>query len=292
MKIHHLTKDLRHAAILVICSMSSFWMACSSQTSHTLEANLGNEKIVGGVQLDVNDEIAPHIVGLEIGSQVFCTGVLVKKNVVLTAAHCTDVSFDPRLINIIFGKDLTQNIQKRKVLGGVVTEKWPQLSEEMLNDPEQSWGDLAMLKFEGEAPEGFAPARILGNAEKLTQGLDVIIAGYGLTKMPDQETLHLLKTTVQLTNPAVTDSELLFEQFEGRGACHGDSGGPAFAKFNDKLFLIGITSRSATASGGENCLEGSIYTSVAKSIDFLVKAAKHLDSPKFVPGTPIPQPNL
>lgn len=267
-------------------------IACNQQKSHTLDSIMGTENIVGGDPVTDTDQIGQHVVALETGLQVFCTGVLVKKNVVLTAAHCTDVASDPRYINVVFGKDVKGEVQKRRVLGGKVTDKWPALTTHDLINPSSPWGDLALLKFEGEAPEGFTPARILGNAEKLTEGLEITLAGYGLTKMPDTESTKLLKTSVRLTNPTYTESELLFAQFEGRGACHGDSGGPAFANFNGKIFLVGITSRSATATGAETCLEGSIYTSVAKQLPFLIESAKFLDSSKFVAGEKIPQPNF
>jgi secreted trypsin-like serine protease len=269
-------------------------VACGVNKSQTTAAMTSAENasgIVGGVAVAKEDPIAKHIIALEHPWYgVYCSGILIKKNVVLTAAHCTGVAADPRQINVVFGNDLNGPLQKRAVLGGKTTDKWPNLTIAEQNDLKAQWGDIALLKFAGEAPVGFEPARILNNPERLVAGMDVVLAGYGLTAMPDSDPMKLMKATVKLTDPKFTPSEIQFNQHDGKGACHGDSGGPAFATINGKLFLIGVTSRSATHAGGNTCLEGSVYTNVATQINFLVATARFLDSPDFVPGQAIPQP--
>jgi len=95
---------------------------------------------------------------------------------------------------------------------------------------------------------------------------------------------------VKLSNAKFTETEILFNFMDGKGACHGDSGGPAFAVINGKLFVIGVTSRAPSLSGGETCLEGAVYTSVPAHIEFLRQSAQYLNSSKFVEDEKIPQP--
>lgn len=280
-------------ALSVLAALIGFaTTACNKPQSHTLEALSGADSIVGGIEVKADDDIARYIVGIGHPKYgLFCTGVLVKKNVVITAAHCTDLGNQVREHYVLFGRDLKGALETRKVLGGKTTDRWPTLKEDDFVSETTEWGDIAMIKFEGEAPAGYEPARILGNAAKLEKGMDVILAGYGLTSYaPRVESDKLLKTVVKLTNPQHTPSELLFEQFEGRGSCKGDSGGPAFTTINNKLFLIGITSRAAQFDEKTLCQAGSIYTSVAAHIRFLVATAKFFDSSSFVPGQTIPQP--
>ncbi len=266
--------------------------SCTNQQSHTLEAMTGaSPTIIGGQPVQANDEIAQFVVGIahpEYG--VFCTGVLIQKNIVLTAAHCTDFVRSVQEHVIVFGSDLEGDFQLRTILGGRTTLNWPLLSTEELDNPQAEWGDLALLKFEGEAPQGFSPAPILVNASQLIKDMNVDIFGYGLTSFnPHMETKKLMKATVKLSNPFYTSSEFLLEQYEGRGACRGDSGGPAFARINGKPFLIGITSRAAR-NDVELCTAGSIYSNVARQLNFIFETIRFLNSNEFIPGQDIPQP--
>lgn len=246
--------------------------------------------IIGGKPVAAGDEITKSAVGIEAtGHGVFCTGVLLAKNLVVTAGHCTGLTVRPSEMQIVFGNDLNGKLQKRRVQGGKVTDQWPQLTQEQ----EKNWGDIALLRFEGEAPVGYEPIPSLSSAKQLKDGMNVVIAGYGFTKMnPPEEPEKLMKTTVQLSDVHFSETELKLEQAKGKGACHGDSGGPAYARINNKLFLIGVTSRSATMAGASTCMEGSIYTSIAGQIEFLKSAARYLNSKAFVPNDRIPQPEV
>ena len=94
-----------------------------------------------------------------------------------------------------------------------------------------------------------------------------------------QGTSILRAATVKLTDPLYAQTELLIEQTaDGKGACHGDSGGPAFAQINGQLVQVGVTSRSATEAGGLTCQSGSIYTNVAAQAGFIEKTIARLEA--------------
>jgi secreted trypsin-like serine protease len=141
-------------------------------------------------------------------------------------------------------------------------------------------------------PAGYKPAVLLSSSVTLVNGRAATLAGYGLQDMATQkEADSLMKTEVRISDAKYSETEVLFEQFQGRGACHGDSGGPALVTAKGRAIVFGVTSRSATMAGGRNCLEGSIYSSVPAKLEFIRSAANQLNAPDFRPA-PIPQPNF
>jgi secreted trypsin-like serine protease len=134
-----------------------------------------------------------------------------------------------------------------------------------------------MIRFSGELPPGYQPIKVLREKNSLKNGMQVTIAGYGMLSMePAVESSHLMKASIELSDADYSESEVLFQQFEGRGACHGDSGGPAFVTINGVKVLFAVTSRAATENGGSTCLEGSIYTSVSFYLPWLRTVAAEL----------------
>lgn len=286
---------MKHTKFLALITLAATITACGAKVQNAANLNdqspsSENQGIVGGEEVKAASEVAKSTVALGHPLYgVFCTGTLIAKNLVLTAGHCTGIVQDPRQLWVIFS--LTPNTAKiaqgRRVLGGKTTDAWPKLTPLQ----EKNWGDIAVLKFEGNLPEGYAPAVLLGNPTLLQDGMDVTLAGYGLASMkPEVDPEKLMEATVKLTESKFSETEIRFGQENGKGACHGDSGGPAYTMIKGRLNLIGVTSRSATSAGGATCLEGSIYTSVATQIEFLTSTAKFLNSKDFVPGQPIPQP--
>ena len=67
--------------------------------------------------------------------------------------------------------------------------------------------------------------------------------------------------------------EITLDQTHGKGACHGDSGGPAyfFDKKLKKNILVGLTSR-----GTGDCNKIAVYTSVLGYRKWISENAKQL----------------
>lgn len=250
-----------------------------------------SQGIIGGEAVNDDDAVLKStvaIVNLRYG-QIVCTGSLVSKNLVVTAGHCT--TEDPKHLAILFTNKLPKTREDatasvvRKVIAGETHPQWPK------NDfsSDKNWGDIALLRFEGEVPATYAPVRMLSNKTLLVAQADATLAGYGWTNgRLKTEATSLNKTKVKIENPDFSETEVMMNQKNGTGACHGDSGGPAFIEVEGQLVLIGVTSRGHD-DPGDTCEFFSLYSNVAAQMEWLKATALNLQKPEAI-GKKMPQP--
>jgi hypothetical protein len=274
-----------------------FLSACSPQglndvaSSALTDSGLGeSEQIIGGSKVESKDPIINTTVQiLDMRKGTGCTGSLISSNLVLTAAHCT--AENPTDLLIIFSSKAAQSIEElkamplRRVIGGFTDERWPKLTSESKG----AWGDIAILKFQGTVPNGYKIAKLLGKANVLKDGMNITLAGFGLVDgVKKTDATELRKVDVSIAKATYNETEILLDQSAGRGACHGDSGGPALIIQKGEVIVAGVTSRGEQ-DPGDTCGVFSVYTSVAANLNWIQATAKKLMSPNFKPNR-IPQP--
>jgi hypothetical protein len=143
--------------------------------------------------------------------------------------------------------------------------------------------DVSLIKFPGGLPAGYEPAKILPPSVHLQDGETVTLAGYGESD-PGQGGNNgagiLRKVDVSIKNATYSQSEVLLDQTQGRGSCHGDSGGPAFVEMNGELYLWGVTSRAYpnNQDAAVNCDQGAIYTEFDAQGQFVNAAQAQLEN--------------
>jgi secreted trypsin-like serine protease len=243
------------------------------------------ETIIGGSIVDAGESIAQSTVLLvDTDKGALCTGNLIGANLVLTAAHCTQRH--PENILVVFSRKMPKSsadLQKmvtRRISGGKTTSAWPNLTVSKKKD----WGDLAILKFSGSLPSGYKVVKLLADARSLRNGMTVTLAGYGITDGVNQtDTDALRKVDVRLSNSKWSQTEILMDQRSGRGACHGDSGGPAIVKNGSSDVLAGVTSRGER-DPRDTCSGYAVYTSVASNLNWIKATAQEVGSPNFRGG--------
>jgi secreted trypsin-like serine protease len=186
-----------------------------------------------------------------------CTATLISKEFAVTAAHCVENGLDHMVV--IFGKDIRSKAREAvRVTGVEVAPEWMEkhVSEEDL-------GDIALIRLEGKFPKGFHRVPFLPKKFKLQKGDSVILAGYGISNAAQHNGEgKLRRATVSVKNPDLGNTEIVFDQRKGSGACHGDSGGPAFVERGGKLYLLGVTSRGYPMGAPDDCKHEVVYTKV------------------------------
>lgn len=260
-------------SILLLAAGLLFTTACSQNNQPGQgDAKLSGLGIVGGTLVNEDrDGFAKTVVALyDVSSGALCTGSIISQNMVLTAAHC--IPSNANNLFLIFGADVRSSARQiRRANAAVVHPLWSSRHNEIKNT-----GDIAMVRFDGGLPAGFHAAQVLSDARVLTVGKPVLLAGYGITNASTQAGAGVLrKVAVTIEDPQFSVTEVSLKQ-NSRGACHGDSGGPAYVVVNGQPLLFGVTSRGNN-DPFDSCLVGSVYTSIPAQMSFVVAATSALN---------------
>lgn len=255
------------------------------QKSEAVNLDARSAAIIGGKKIQEDDVIGKSTVALVADiimtdgqrGQGICTGSLLRSNVVLTAAHCIPQGPDVKeaSIYVVFGKDLRKQneVKVRLVTDYVIHEKYGRAN---LGGEDEN--DIALLKFSGDLPEGFQLAELLQDDSLVKPSSKVTLAGYGFVWTDGEESYSdntLRKVDVNVIEH-FGNTEVVLDQSKGRGACHGDSGGPAFLEVEGKQLIWGITSRGGGLDGIDDCSYFSIYTKVNPHLEFIELALQKL----------------
>ncbi len=160
--------------------------------------------------------------------------------------------------------------------------------------------DIAVLKLTQSAPDYIKTVQLIDSsftAFKSTENknLDrtVLLSGYG-TDIVKKKSSHYGEEAIasnddvndktngilrQVGNIKVisyneSEKQMRLDQSKYKGACYGDSGGPAFIKRNSQVIQIGIASRLTHYLG--HCDKGSIYLNIIPYLEWIAEAQKSL----------------
>lgn len=216
-----------------------------------------------------------------------CTGTLIDRKVILTAAHC--ISEPKSKTFVIFNNSLlcSEGMNKKlayRTLKSVMNPIWekawqadPKLSEHM--NSETNNGDLALLLLEKPAPTDY-PTIDLWTTEPIPLNSGLLIQiGYGRTATKEESslpTLRMAEKNISNIGRNRSSDHFVVEQKNGVGGCLGDSGGPLFLKNDNKLFQIGVAS-FIRGSESKLCETGDLfYENLSTYSDWISETKKSL----------------
>ena len=225
------------------------------QVSSADDDSATEELIIGGHAVTKKSEIAATTVSLlDVAQGTLCTASILADDIAITAAHCVDGN--PADMEISFGPKSAGH-EVRPVEETIVSPAWS-----VHQNDEANSGDIALVKFSGGLPPGATPATLMKASHRLSNGEIVTLAGFGISKGSGSGAGQLRTVDVKIAKAQFSKTEVSLDQHDHKGACHGDSGGPAFIQDNNGgLLLWGVTSRGID-DPTDHCVGESVYTRI------------------------------
>jgi len=255
------------AGLLSVAAFVGGLLGCGMNHGQEGESDLA---IVGGELVTGTSPVAKSTVALLTPEgHTFCTGTLIEKSLVVTAAHCLD-NYSADHVYVAFGPNQRRPVASllRRSTSFRIHQSFSMAAMETEGQPVN---DIALVRLEEAAPGGYTPATALTQGQALKVGEPLILAGFGLTASSSKATGTLYEVVTALVKEDRTAKEIVFGGHPGKSACRGDSGGPAYATRGAAIVLLGVTSR-----GSSKCDQFGIYTDVRFFRPWLTEAAATL----------------
>ncbi|MEZ4398602.1 MAG: serine protease [Kofleriaceae bacterium] len=229
--------------------------------------------IVGGTTTSVGQ--FPTTVGLELGGGL-CTGTLLTKDWILTAAHCVDPA--------VLGQSQSQITASVRVhfdtvnvltTPGTVVRASETIKHPMFNVNALGMHDIGLIRLATPVTDR-VPVPINLAAGRAPVGIGVTMVGFGVTSRQAPSSAGIQRvveqTSVSCSVGGLSDGDLLcFSQVNGKGKCEGDSGGPSFAMIDGAQVQIGVTS-----FGDQDCAQFGADTRTDAETAFLFEHVPEL----------------
>ncbi|MBO9667081.1 MAG: trypsin-like serine protease [Bdellovibrio sp.] len=192
-----------------------------------------------------------------------CTGTLIEKNIVLTAAHClyemTNVRIEPAL-----KFSGTKQLLADKVI-----------IHNLYNGDISKGNDIALIRVKGILPKNYVKAELPTSADAVKEDMKIKLIGYGMTNGPGDDA-GTLRTAEAIVYYAGKDL-MIINQENSTGICDGDSGSPALIKKNNSYVVVGVaSSTSRFSTDAKQCMREGSFMKVSAHQEWLQKNLRQL----------------
>lgn len=237
-------------------------ISCSGVPEESVLLSNKSSAIVNGWKANIKDY--PNTVALtRPDGKVFCTGTLIEKDLVITAAHCV-TKYSHEYVKIAINSNEPE-LEPSKLFDIMGIRINPDYMPVHCNEDEgkcpitndTSWNDIAIVVLKSEVNTmSCMPILTVENFNHvLYKEANVRIVGYGQNWIEDSGVLYAGNAPVKrITNYEI---EIGNDKSGETNACFGDSGGPVFVTLDNVVYVTGVTSRSAFLP---ECEHGVIYS--------------------------------
>jgi hypothetical protein len=248
---------------------SAFAVLLTGVVASSASAGTIEQPILGGQQATLGQY--PSVVALEVGGGL-CTGTLIDKEWVLTAAHCV-LGITPSTIRVHFNTVNLNQSQGKVAMASMAIAK-PGFSEQSLGS-----NDIGLIKLSAPVTD-VTPVPVNLYPDKAPVGIAVTMVGFGATGQGATGSIGVeyvvqqaSVTCASFSGGSLKDVNLLcYNQGSGTGKCNGDSGGPSFAMIDGRMTQVGITS-----FGDSNCAQFGADTRTDVEKAFLLQYIPQLE---------------
>ncbi len=270
---------------------------CNQNLMPIREGGVGNlehsDSIIGGSKVKVSDTAAQSTVAIYIYKynklRQHCSGTLIDKQIVLTAAHCIEdhakknnMTVDQfiKQIRIGFGLPVVDSLKNKNIK--IIRAEKAIVHEQYVVDQIPSSGefyDIALIKLASPSPKNFKPVR-LAESKDLYVGGAIVVAGYGVIDRQEQPTTTLKMVNLEVGNTEQSKTQFSYDTNKNIGFSSGDSGGPAYVENQDGGYsVLGIVSWNlsfALSFGYFSWIDTGVLTNVPYFADWIKENSEKL----------------